>query len=300
MKKAVLADAVGGVVLTVFVTAVLVMLHAQVGGNHGIVNFLGSAELPIVASVLMLDSLREAIGSIYEGEHRQNIFVAGIVLFVVAILLAAKGVDLEVARHHLLEDAYLGASDLAQLSTTAHQSWLREATHTLPLPGWIVPANVFVWTAAIAVSIWNRALAIREKSRFLSLENVASFVRLIDQRSQGDSLVTALLADERRARIELERLKARGGAAQREQPLLRDMQERHHRAIEALQLCLRRRMAASEQFALLGDDEVSDVAMTTAVTAATTANAIDAPNTAAVQSPPATHMHAHDTKGVAR
>jgi hypothetical protein len=296
MKKAVLADAVGGVVLTVFVTAVLVMLHAQVGGNHGIVNFLGSAELPIVASVLMLDSLREAIGSIYEGEHRQNIFVAGIVLFVVAILLAAKGVDLEVARHHLLEDAYLGASDLTQLSSAQHQNWLHEATHALPLPAWVVPANVFVWTAAIAVSIWNRALAIREKSRFLSLENVESFVRLIDQRSQGDSLVTALLADERRTRVALEILKANGVKGQRDHALLRETQERHHRAIEALQLCLRRSLAASDAFVSNSGDDVQD-----APTASGTPSAPDdKANTVLAPSSLKTQTHSHDTKGVAQ
>ncbi|CAN7467929.1 hypothetical protein LJR034_003027 [Caballeronia sp. LjRoot34] len=244
MKKAVLADAVGGVVLTVFVTAVLTMLHAQVGGNHGIVNFLGSAELPIVASVLMLDSLREAIGSIYEGEHRQNIFVAGIVLFVVALLLASKGVDIEVARHHALEDAVLNASAQTAMSALEHQAWLRGAEKTLPLPAWLVPANVVVWIAAIAVSIWNRVLAIDEKARSISRENVQAFVRLLDESHCGDTVITALLADERQARAELENELAEGG-----HPNLkarRASKERHARALDALQLCLRRSMASHE------------------------------------------------------
>lgn len=236
MKKAVFADAVGGVILTVFVTAVLVMLHAQVGGNHGIVNFLGSAELPIVASVLMLDSLREAIGSIYEGEHRQNIFVAGIVIFVVALLLASKGVDIEVARHHALEDAVLNAGVIAKMTAAEHQAWLRGAEQTLPLPVWVVPANLLVWVAAIAISIWNRALAINEKARSISRENVAAFVRLLDESRRGDAVVTALLEDERQARAEVDTpLAGRDGRA---------AMLRHARALDALQLCLRGSMAS--------------------------------------------------------
>jgi hypothetical protein len=236
MKKAVFADAVGGVVLTVFVTAVLTMLHAQVGGNHGIVNFLGSAELPIVASVLMLDSLREAIGSIYEGEHRQNIFVAGIVLFVVALLLASKGVDIEVARHHALESAVssaIGAPD----ANGAH-NWLHGAEQALPLPAWIVPANVLVWVAAIGVSIWNRALAIGEKAHSISAQNVHAFVRLLDASRRGDAVIASLLEDERRARVEQE-----SDALRRDPKRLRAVRLRHARAIEALQMCLRREMA---------------------------------------------------------
>lgn len=237
MKKAVIADAAGGVVLTVFVTAVLVMLHAQVGGNHGIVNFLGSAELPIVASVLMLDSLREAIGSIYEGEHRQNIFVAGIVVFVVALLLASKGVDIEVARHHALEEAVLNASAAAQATLAQQQGWLRNAELSLPLPAWVVPANVFVWVAAIAVSIWNRTLAIGEKARFISVENVEAFVRMIDDSQGGDAVMSALLNDERAARAELARELA---SAERDPRRRRAARARHGRALEALQMCLRR------------------------------------------------------------
>jgi hypothetical protein len=241
MKKAVFADAVGGVVLTVFVTAVLTMLHAQVGGNHGIVNFLGSAELPIVASVLMLDSLREAIGSIYEGEHRQNIFVAGIVLFVVALLLASKGVDIEVARHHALESAVQSASSLAGAAGSAN--WLHGAQEALPLPAWVVPANVLVWVAAIAVSIWNRALAIGEKARSISIENVHAFVHLLDESRRGDRVVASLLEDEARARAELD-----NEATARDPKRLRAARRRHARAIEALQMCLRRAMTdASER-----------------------------------------------------
>ncbi|CAH2897384.1 MAG: hypothetical protein PCALPYG88_3238 [uncultured Paraburkholderia sp.] len=235
MKKAVFADAVGGVVLTVFVTAVLTMLHAQVGGNHGIVNFLGSAELPIVASVLMLDSLREAIGSIYEGEHRQNIFVAGIVLFVVALLLASKGVDIEVARHHALESAVSSANGTP--GATGAQNWLPGAEQALPLPAWMVPANVLVWVAAIVVSIWNRTLAIGEKARSISIENVHAFVRLLDESRRGDALIASLLDDERRARAEQE-----SEAAQSDPKRLRAARQRHARAVEALQLCLRRAM----------------------------------------------------------
>ncbi|MBW9106808.1 hypothetical protein [Paraburkholderia phenoliruptrix] len=247
MKKAVLADAVGGVVLTVFVTAVLTGLHAQVGGNHGIVNFLGSAELPIVASVLMLDSLREAIGSIYEGEHRQNIFVAGIVLFVVALLLASKGVDIEVARHRALEDAVLGATAVTQMPAAQQYAWLHSAEQALPLPVWVVPANVLVWVAAIAVSIWNRALAIGEKERSISRENVEAFVRLLDESRRGDAVVTALLEDERRARAELERDDGAPGAEERESVRRRrDAQRRHQRALDALQLCLRRDLSQRE------------------------------------------------------
>jgi hypothetical protein len=236
MKKAVFADAVGGVVLTVFVTAVLTMLHAQVGGNHGIVNFLGSAELPIVASVLMLDSLREAIGSIYEGEHRQNIFVAGIVLFVVALLLASKGVDIEVARHHALESAVSSASSVQ--GAAGAPSWLHGAEQALPLPSWVVPANVFVWVAAIVVSIWNRALAIGEKAQSISIENVHAFVRLLDESRRGDAVIAALLDDERRARGEQD-----SDAVRRDPKRLRAARLRHARTVEALQMCLRRGMA---------------------------------------------------------
>ena len=247
MKKAVLADAIGGVVLTVFVTVVLTMLHAQVGGNHGIVNFLGSAELPIVASVLMLDSLREAIGSIYEGEYRQNIFVAGIVLFVVALLLASKGVDIEVARHHALEDAVLGATAMAQLPVAQQLAWVHNAEQALPLPIWVVPANVIVWAAAIIVSVWNRALAIGEKERSISRENVEAFVRLIDESRRGDAVITALLDDEKRARAELERDSADGTSADRQmKPGRQAAKLRHTRALEALQLCLRHNLSPHE------------------------------------------------------
>ncbi|MCM2495490.1 hypothetical protein EFP18_08900 [Burkholderia glumae] len=235
MKKAVFADAVGGVVLTVFVTAVLTMLHAQVGGNHGIVNFLGSAELPIVASVLMLDSLREAIGSIYEGEHRQNIFVAGIILFVVALLLASKGVDIEVARHHALESAVSSASSLQ--GATVSPNWLHGAEAALPLPAWLVPANVLVWVAAIVVSVWNRALAIGEKARSISTENVHAFIRLLDESRSGDAVVASLLEDERCIRAQLE-----SAAAANDPKYLRAARLRHVRAIEALKMCLRRTM----------------------------------------------------------
>ncbi|CAD6551622.1 hypothetical protein LMG28727_05261 [Paraburkholderia kirstenboschensis] len=251
MKKAVFADAVGGVVLTVFVTAVLTMLHAQVGGNHGIVNFLGSAELPIVASVLMLDSLREAIGSIYEGEHRQNIFVAGIVLFVVALLLASKGVDIEVARHHALESAVSSANGMQ--GAAGSQGWLKGAEQALPLPAWVVPANVFVWVAAIVVSIWNRTLAIGEKARSISIENVHAFVHLLDESRRGDALITQLLVDERRARAE-----QHGEAARNDPKHLRAARQRHARAVEALQMCLRRAMSD------VHDDTSSALAETTA------------------------------------
>lgn len=237
MNRAVIADAVGGVVLTVFVTAVLVMLHAQVGGNHGIVNFLGSAELPIVASVLMLDSLREAIGSIYQGEHRQNIFVAGIVLFVVALLLASKGVDIEVARHEALEAAVSSASLMTMQPPGQPHAWLHNAEQALPLPMWMVPANLFVWLAAIAVSIWNRTLAIGEKARHISTENVEAFVRLFDESHHGDTVLAALLQDERATRAQLERADALHGARD---PQRRVAAERHARAIEAIQMCLRR------------------------------------------------------------
>lgn len=240
MKKAVLADAIGGVVLTVFVTAVLTMLHAQVGGNHGIVNFLGSAELPIVASVLMLDSLREAIGSIYEGEHRQNIFVAGIILFVVALLLASKGVDIEVARHHALESAVSSANGAP--ATAGAPNWLHGAEQALPLPAWVVPANVLVWVAAIVVSIWNRALAIGEKAHSISIENVHAFVRLLDESRRGDAVVASLLEDERRARAEQQ-----SEAAGRDPKRQRAARLRHARAVEALQLCLRRDMADAHE-----------------------------------------------------
>lgn len=236
MKKAVFADAVGGVVLTVFVTAVLTMLHAQVGGDHGIVNFLGSAELPIVASVLMLDSLREAIGSIYEGEHRQNIFVAGIVLFVVALLLASKGVDIEVARHHALESAVASNRGPGGSST---QNWLQGAEQALPLPSWVVPANVLVWLAAIVVSIWNRTLAIGEKAQSISVENVHAFLHLLDESRRGDPLIASLLDDERRARAEL-------NGDENEPGNLLAARRRHARAVQALQMCLRRAMTDAD------------------------------------------------------
>jgi hypothetical protein len=252
MKKAVFADAVGGVILTVFVTAILVMLHAQVGGDHGIVNFLGSAELPIVASVLMLDSLREAIGSIYEGEHRQNIFVAGIVLFVIALLLASKGVDIEVARHHALEHAVLSASALPSSAAPIQQSWLFDAERALPLPGWLVPANVLVWIAAILVSIWNRVIAISEKARFISAENVQAFVCLLDESRRDNALITSLIEEERSARADL-----KPEADGRDPHQLRAARRRHAHAIEALQMCLRLRTEDEDDSHLRRPTEVS-------------------------------------------
>jgi hypothetical protein len=193
VARSVTAEAVGGVILAVFVTVVLVALHAQVGGEHGIVNFLGSAELPIVASVLTLDSLREAIGSIYDGEHRQNVFVAGIIVFVVALLLASKGVDMEVAHHQLLEAA-LETARAGNVSVSA------PLEQTLALPLWVVWSNVAVWVSAIALSIWNRTLALSEKRHFISRENVETFTRLLDAGRSGDKVARALLEDEQETR----------------------------------------------------------------------------------------------------
>ena len=194
VARSVTAEAVGGVILAVFVTVVLVALHAQVGGEHGIVNFLGSAELPIVASVLTLDSLREAIGSIYDGEHRQNVFVAGIIVFVVALLLASKGVDMEVAHHQLLE----AALETARAGNVSVVSGPVEQTMALPL--WVVWSNVGVWVSAIALSIWNRSLALTEKRHFISRENVEAFMHLLDAVRSGDKVARALLEEEQTAR----------------------------------------------------------------------------------------------------
>jgi hypothetical protein len=239
ISKSIIADAMGGVVLTVFVTAVLVLLHAQGGGDHGIVNFLGSAELPVVASVLTLDSLREAIGSIYDGEHRQNIFVFGIIVFVVALLLAAKGVDIEVARHHALEQAVLSLHPPA-IPLIPTQQWLHDAELSLPLPPWLVPANMLVWLAAIAVSIWNRILAIGEKRHYISMENVDAFVRLLNAEQRGDPLVRALLQDERATRAVLQAALDNKEDGHADPQLVVAAKRRHAEALQALQMCLKR------------------------------------------------------------
>ena len=242
--RSVAAEAVGGVILAVFVTVVLVALHAQVGGEHGIVNFLGSAELPIVASVLTLDSLREAIGSIYDGEHRQNVFVTSIIVFVVALLLASKGVDMEVAHHQLLEAAL-------ETARAGNVSIAAPFEQTLALPLWVVWSNVAVWVSAIALSIWNRALALSEKRHFISRENVETFTRLLDAGRSGDKVARALLDDEQEAREACAQLVetydkrnehhndalASGSVSERSLALAR---ARHAQTLDALQLYMRR------------------------------------------------------------